>query len=84
MSAAERAFADGWAAHRAGAYGKAAEAFERAYLLDRNGPIAEDACYWWAKSLLDDGDERARTAFLRFMKEFPDSPRVRHLGDELP
>jgi TolA-binding protein len=76
-TAAQQAFDDGWRAIRAGRFGEAAEAFERAASADGSAAVAEDARYWRAVALARAGDEaRAIGAFESFLDAHPAATRA--------
>ncbi|MDX2087784.1 MAG: tetratricopeptide repeat protein [Kofleriaceae bacterium] len=73
----ERAYDDGWAALRASKFSEAATAFNRVQLLDPEGPLAEDADYWYAVSLARAGRAaEANSAFRAFLDRHPRSRRA--------
>jgi TolA-binding protein len=76
-AAVQQAYDQAWAALRAGAFDRAAAAFERAAARDRTGSIAEDARYWRAVALARGGQApAAKTAFETFLADHADSPRA--------
>jgi len=75
-SVAQRDFDAGWAAIRAGAFARAADAFERAAAAG-DWSVAEDAAFWRAVALARAAEPAdAAQAFARFLDDFPDSPRA--------
>jgi TolA-binding protein len=58
-------------------FSRAAVAFARVQILDPDGPLAEDAGFWYAVALERGGESaRAATAFRHFIDTFPTSRRV--------
>ncbi len=72
----ERAYDAGWAALRTGRFGDSAREFLRVYVLDPDGPLAEDATYWRAVALArTDQTAQAMAAFRELLDRYPRSPR---------
>jgi TolA-binding protein len=77
------AYDEGWAAMRAGSFEQAANAFARAGILDPEGPLAEDAGYFYAVALARAKRAEATTAFRDFLDRYPRSARARQAGTML-
>lgn len=72
-NADERAFNAAWSAIERGDYEAAEKDLGK---VSPNSPLAEDAAYWRAVSLVRAGDKaKAREALTRFIAQHPDSPR---------
>jgi TolA-binding protein len=65
MSAAERAFDEGWSALQRGEFGPAAEAFARIESAAGSESIVEDARFWRAVALGRSGQSQAEAYALR-------------------
>lgn len=77
ISAAERAFSEGWSALRKNDFSVAADAFGRAEQGASGEPIVEDARFWRAVALGRAGQVQAETAALqRFLSLHGGSPRA--------
>lgn len=73
----ERAYDDGWAAMRTARFADAAKAFLRVMLLAPDGPLAEDATYWYAVALARANQSaQAMTAFRDFLDRYGRSRRA--------
>lgn len=72
------AYDEAWAAMRAGSFDRAATAFARAGILDPEGPLAEDAGYWYAVALARQHRAEATTAFREQLARYPHSA---HAGE---
>jgi TolA-binding protein len=73
----ERAYDDGWAAMRTGRFADAAAAFLRVQLLDPDGPLGEDATYWYAVALARANQTaQAMAAFRELLDRYPKSRRT--------
>ena len=73
--AIEVAFDRGWERLRAGDARTAATEFERAALAAPRDPLAEDAWFWHAASLVRAKSTGAVAALDRFLASYPSSPR---------
>ncbi len=73
--AIEVAFDRGWERLRAGDARNAATEFERAALSAPGDPLAEDAWFWHAASLVRAKSAGAAAALDRFLASYPSSPR---------
>lgn len=72
------AYDDAWAALRANDFATASAAFARTALLDPDGPLAEDASYWYPVALARAKRGEAAGAFRDFLERYPRSP---HAGE---
>ena len=67
------AYDEAWAAMRAGSFDRAAATFARVALLDPDGPLAEDATYWYPVALARARRAEAIGAFRDFLVRYPRS-----------
>jgi TolA-binding protein len=65
-----------WVAMRAGDFGKAATTFARVGILDPDGPLAEDASFWYAVALARAKRTEAMSAFRELLDRYPRSSHV--------
>jgi hypothetical protein len=72
------AYDDAWTALRANDFATASAAFARTALLDPDGPLAEDASYWYPVALARAKRGEAAGAFRDFLERYPRSP---HAGE---
>jgi len=72
------AYDDAWTALRANDFATASAAFARTTLLDPDGPLAEDASYWYPVALARAKRGEAAGAFRDFLDRYPRSP---HAGE---
>ncbi|MEO8706205.1 MAG: FecR domain-containing protein [Kofleriaceae bacterium] len=72
----EVAYDAAWVAMRASDFAAAASTFARAGILDPDGPLAEDASYWYAVALARAKRPEALQAFREFLDRYPRSPRA--------
>ncbi|CAN5712336.1 hypothetical protein BH11MYX3_BH11MYX3_45610 [soil metagenome] len=67
------AYDEAWAAMRAGDFTRASTTFARAGVLDPDGPLAEDASYWYPVALARAKRSEAMGAFREFLDHYPRS-----------
>ncbi len=67
------AYDEAWAAMRAGNFTRASTTFARAGILDPDGPLAEDASYWYPVALARAKRSEAMDAFREFLDHYPRS-----------
>ena len=73
--AAEQQFRWGWERLRVHDRIRAARHFAAAAALSGDGPLAEDARYWYARALVEADDDEADEACRDFLRRHPESPR---------
>lgn len=73
--AAEQQFRWGWERLRVHDRIRAARHFAAAAALSGDGPLAEDARYWYALALVEADDDEADEACRDFLRRHPESPR---------
>jgi TolA-binding protein len=73
----EVAYDEAWTAMRARDFARAAAVFARVAILDPEGPLAEDAGYWYAVALARAKRSEAATAFGDFLDRHPRSAHAR-------
>ncbi len=71
------AYDEAWAALRAGDFTRASTTFARAGILDPDGPLAEDASYWYPVALARAKRSEAVDAFREFLDHYPRSAHAR-------
>jgi TolA-binding protein len=67
------AYDEAWTAMRAGEFTKAAARFARVGILDPDGPLSEDATYWYAVALARAKHPEAVAAFRELLDRYPSS-----------
>lgn len=72
------AYDEAWAAMREGDFEHAASAFARVSILDPDGPLSEDASYWYAVALARAKRAEAIAAFRDLLSRYPHST---HAGE---
>lgn len=67
------AYDEAWDAMRGGRFERAASTFARVAILDPDGPLAEDASYWYPVALARAKRGEAVSAFREFLERYPSS-----------